>query len=37
MRNSDKKEDAIEKFIKEIHGQFESVIRNVPDEIIFKL
>ena len=37
MRNSDKKEDAIEKFIKEIHGQFESVIRNVPDEIYIQI
>ena len=36
-RNSDKKEDAIEKFIKEIHGQFESVISNVPDEIYIQI
>ena len=37
IRNSDKKEGAIEKFIKEIHGQFESVIRNVPDEIYIQI
>ena len=37
IRNSDKKEDAIEKFIKEIHGQFESVISNVPDEIYIQI
>ena len=36
-RNSDKKEEAIEKFIKEIHGQFESVISNVPDEIYIQI
>ena len=36
IRNSDK-EDAIEKFIKEIHGQFESVISNVPDEIYIQI
>ena len=37
IRNSDKKEDAIEKFIKEIHGQFESVISNVPNEIYIQI
>ena len=36
-KNSDKKEDAIEKFIKEIHGQFESVISNVPNEIYIQI
>ena len=37
IKNSDKKEDAIEKFIKEIHGQFESVISNVPNEIYIQI
>ena len=37
IRNSDKKEDAIEKFIKEIHDQFESVISNVPNEIYIQI
>ena len=36
-KNSDKKEDAIEKFIKEIHGQFENLISNVPNEIYVQI
>ena len=36
-KNSDKKEDAIEKFIKEIHGQFENLISNVPNEIYIQI
>lgn len=37
IKNSDKKEDAIEKFIKKTHSQFESVISNVPDEIYMQI
>ena len=36
-RNSDKKEDAIEKFIKEIYSQFETLISNVPNEIYIQI